>query len=107
MTTTAIKEIILIDDQPMNIKYWKGMASVKNISFKGYTNSADFFADLPESKTEVAIYVDYHLGEENGQDVYFKLQKLGFTNLALATGEIGQIHPLIRQAGKEFPDLVR
>lgn len=103
VTTSAIKEIVLIDDQPMNIKYWKGMANVKKISFKGYTNSADFFANLPENKTEVAIYVDYHLGKENGQEVYFKLQELGFTNVALATGETAQIHPQIRQVGKEFP----
>lgn len=101
--TTAIKEIVLIDDQPMNIKYWKGMANVKKIPFKGYTNSADFFANLPENKTEVAIYVDYHLSEENGQEVYFKLQELGFMNVALATGETSQIHPQIRQVGKEFP----
>ena len=103
VTTTAIKEIVLIDDQPMNIKYWKGMASVKKIPFRGYTNSADFFSNLPENKTEVAIYVDYHLGKENGQDVYFKIQELGFTNVALATGETAQVHPLIKQVGKEFP----
>ena len=53
--------------------------------------------------TEVAIYVDYHLGEENGQEVYFKLQELGFMNVALATGEIAQIHPQIRQVSKGFP----
>lgn len=103
VTTSVIKEIILIDDQPMNIKYWKGMANVKKISFKGYTSSADFFANLPDNKTEVAIYVDYHLGDENGEDVYFRLQKLGFTNVALATGETAQIHPHVRQVGKEFP----
>src|SRR5690606_24640836 len=40
VTTSVIKEIVLIDDQPLNIKYWKGMANVKKIPFKGYTNSA-------------------------------------------------------------------
>lgn len=103
ISSDAIKEIILIDDQPMNIKYWKGMANVNNIEFKGYTNSADFFANLPSNKSEVSIYVDYNLGEENGQDVYFKLKNLGFTNVALATGETMRIHPLIYQVGKEFP----
>lgn len=70
VTTTAIKKIVLIDDQPMNIKYWKGIAGVKKIPFKGYTSSTNFFANLPENKTEVAIYVNYHIGEENGEDVY-------------------------------------
>jgi signal transduction histidine kinase len=103
ITTTTIKEIILIDDNALNLKYWKGMSNMKQISFKGYTNSTDFFANLPENKEEVAIYVDYDLGEENGLEVIQQLIKLGFMNIALATGEIGQIHPKVRQVGKEFP----
>ena len=95
--------ITLIDDQPLNLKYWKGMANAKKIGFKGYSNSADFFANLPEKKNEIAIYVDYDLGEENGLDVVQKLLKDGFTNVALATGESRQIYPQIRQVGKEFP----
>jgi signal transduction histidine kinase len=103
VTTATIKEIILIDDQPMNIKYWKGMANVKKIPFKGYTNSADFFANLPENKTEVAIYVDYELGSENGLDVIKRLVSLGYQNVTLATGHSEHIHPQIAQTGKEFP----
>lgn len=87
----------------MNIKYWKGMSNVKKIPFKGYTNSADFFASLLKNKTEEAIYVDSHLGDENGEDVYFKLQELGFTKITHATGETTQANPNIGQVGKEFP----
>jgi hypothetical protein len=83
----------------LNLCWQKFLNTLKT----SHTYSADFFADLPSNKSEVAIYVDYNLGEENGQDVYFKLKNLGFTNVALATGETMRIHPKIYQVGKEFP----
>ena len=105
MTTKAIKEIILIDDESLNLKYWKGMANSKKIPFKGYSSSSEFFANLPESKEEVAIYVDYELGEEDGLTVAQKILNLGYSNVTLATGEDKRIHPEICQIGKEFPIL--
>lgn len=103
MITKAIKEIVLIDDESLNLKYWKGMANSKKIAFKGYSSSAQFFANLPENKEEVAIYVDYELGEEDGLTVAQEILNLGYSNVTLATGEEKRIHPQIQQIGKEFP----
>lgn len=100
------KEIILIDNENLNIYNWQGMAKKKHIPFNGFNSSADFFANAPVSKDDVAIYVDYDLDNENGLDVVKKLRDAGFSNVALATGEDEQIHPHVRQVGKEFPKYI-
>lgn len=97
------KEIILIDNENLNLYTWQGMAKKNQIAFKGYKNSKDFFANAPTVKDEVAVYVDYDLDDENGLDVVLKLKEAGFFNVSLATGESSQIHPSVRQVGKEFP----
>lgn len=97
------KEIILIDNENLNLYTWQGMAKKKQIAFKGYKNSKDFFANVPVAKDEIAIYVDYDLDDESGLDVVFKLKEAGFKNVSLATGESVQVHPSVRQVGKEFP----
>lgn len=105
LLTSTIKEIILIDDQTLNISSWKGMALKYKIPFKGYTNSLDFFENLPHNKTGTAIYVDYELGNENGLEIAQRIKEKGFTNVSLATGESMQINPNINQVGKEFPNI--
>jgi hypothetical protein len=97
------KEIILIENENLNIYNWQGMAKKNQIAFKGYKNSKEFFANAPTLKDEVAVYVDYDLDDENGLDVVMRLIDAGFSNVALATGEDEQIHPHVRQVGKEFP----
>jgi signal transduction histidine kinase len=97
------KEIILIDNENLNLYTWQGMAKKNHITFRGFKNSKDFFNNAPTQKDEVAIYVDYDLDDENGLDVIMKLKNIGFTNVNLATGESLQVHPEIRQVGKEFP----
>lgn len=97
------KEIILIDDEPLNILSWKGMANKYNVAFRGYRSSIEFFQDRPQYHEDLEIFVDYELGEENGVEVINRLQQEGYLNVSLATGEGRTIVSGINQVGKEFP----
>lgn len=97
------REIVLIDDEPLNILSWKGMANKYGIPFKGFVNSQEFFKNLPLDKDSVEIFVDYELGEENGLEVVHDLISRGFVNVSLATGQMESVSRGIRQVGKEFP----
>lgn len=97
------RQIVLIDNESLNIFNWQGLAKKNDISFTGYKSSDEFFLNPPKAKDDVAIFVDYELDNENGVEVVKKLRDAGFSNITLATGEIEQINPQIRQVGKEFP----
>ncbi len=99
-----LNEIVLIDDNSLVRDTWTTLAKRLGIQVKAYARSKDI--DFKQIIKSTPIFVDHDLGEENGQDVYFKLQELGFTNVALATGETAKIHPQIRQVGKEFPRML-
>lgn len=71
--------------------------------FRGFTNSREFFENLPQDKNSAQIFVDYELGEENGLEIARKLKADGFENVCLATGESHLGLGDIKQVGKEFP----
>ena len=100
---SAQREIVLIDNERMNLLAWKGLAQKHNIIFRGHNNSKDFFDNPPANKSDVEIFVDYELDDENGLEVIQRLKGEGYLNVTLATGEIRPLMAGIRQVGKEFP----
>lgn len=96
-----LKEIVLIDDNPLVRDTWATLSKKTGITFKSCTDSFDF------SKTEVnkssPIFIDFDLSGENGIQVLKKLKQQGFQRLLLTTGHKNQINSQIIQTGKEFP----
>ena len=97
------KNIILIDDEPLNILSWRGMAKKNDIHFTGYADPLKFFENIPEEKEGTAIYVDYDLAGIDGAAIARQIKKMGFRHVCLATGHSEIIDTEIAQVGKEFP----
>jgi signal transduction histidine kinase len=96
-----LKEIVLIDDNPLVRDTWDAVAKRIGIQLKAYARSKDFQFDQFSKNTPV--FIDHDLNNENGLDVAKNIIQQGFSNVSLATGHKKAIHPNIHQIGKEFP----
>jgi signal transduction histidine kinase len=96
-----LKEIVLIDDNPLVRDTWTALARKVGIQIKAFARSKDI--EFERISKETPIFIDYDLGAENGLSTIQGLQRQGFTNTCLATGERKQLHKSVHQRRKDFP----
>lgn len=96
-----LKEIILVDDNPLVRDTWATLAKNMGIKIKAYAKTKDI--NLNQIELRTPIFVDYELENENGLDTYNHLIKIGFSNVMIASGREDKLGPSIKQTNKVFP----
>lgn len=78
---------LIDDDQALIGAVWAMEAASRGLKIKSFATPQAFVAEADRIDRQTPIYVDVSLGNGvNGIDVAIELNKLGFTNLNLATG---------------------
>ena len=84
----ALLDAILVDDEPLVRKLWKGAAAANGKSLRVFATAADFLAEVESIDRRSPIYIDHDLGDStSGELVALDLKKLGFQTIYLATGQ--------------------
>lgn len=105
-------DLCLIDDDVDLIHVaWKHFAKERNFNILVCSSYEEFCSNAKELELRIPIFVDVDLGESIlGTDIAEKVNRLGFTNISLATGyfpESIEVPPFIKRVvGKEFPDII-
>lgn len=101
----AKRHLALIDDDPLVQATWKIMSTYANETLSSSHTLDEFLIqDVPK---DTPVYVDHHLGQENGTLIAAKLLELGYKFVYICTG----LNPQHLQApaglcgivGKEYP----
>jgi signal transduction histidine kinase len=98
-----VKEIILLDNDPLIQFNWKAHAKKKGILLTTYNRYQELEPKLSKSDKEIVIFIDYELEDSrNGLERIQQLEKKGFTNLYLCTSH-RDIQTDILKVDKGFP----
>lgn len=82
-----VPDTILIDDDELVRDTWKIRAKQKQVLFKAYSNSNQFFKNMCGIPKGTKIYIDSDLNEfRKGEEIAKDIAELGFDNIYLATG---------------------
>lgn len=84
----ANKLTILLDDDELVRLTWEYKAKKHEIKFKAYKSYDDLKKAIDSISVESMIYIDSELGDQHikGEEVAVELNKLGFMNLYIASG---------------------
>lgn len=102
-------DLILLDDDDLIRGMWELSAKMKNKKIKTFSQLNNFENYLLHVDKDTPIYLDYSLSENlTGIEVAKKLHYLGYTQLYLTTGHIGNIYFTIPKyikavVSKDFP----
>lgn len=95
------KTIALIDNERLNHLNWIGMRNKLGIKVITFNSSKDIEANqLPSN---VPIFVDFELDQEDGLTVAKSLSKSGFKNVVITTGRSELVSTSYMQISKSFP----
>ncbi len=97
-----LREIVLIDDNPLVRDTWKTLAERMGLIIHSYSSFGEFQINKVLN-TETPIFVDYELEDENGIELVSKLRRMGYKHLAMVTGILKTLDSTIPQLDKNFP----
>ncbi len=78
---------VLIDDDEIVRLSWQMVAKSKNIELHHFPSLKSLLDKIHLFPSETLFYIDYFLGQENGDEVAARLSSLGYKNLYLVTGD--------------------